>query len=327
MIFPINVIADSGKSTIVVDNDSGRILYKNNINEKKLIASITKIMTCILVIENVDIDKSVIVGDEVLKMYGTNIYVQVGEKIKIKDLLYGLMLRSGNDAAIVLANNVFESEDQFVDKMNKKAKEIGMKNTHFSNPHGLDDDNENISTAYDMSLLAMYAYRNDVYRKIISTKKYITNSDLKSYEWYNRMSLLTRYKYCTGGKNGYTPKAGKTLVSYARQGNLNLIIVSIDDNDIYENHINLYNSYFDKYSNYTIIDKKRFNIDSSLIHEEVYLKKSFRYPLLHSEVKNVSTIVQVFDKANRNVIGKVIIYLNNNKIGEEKVYLKNKKRR
>ena len=321
------MIADSGKSTIVMDNDSGRILYKNNINEKMLIASITKIMTCILVIENADINKKVTVGNEVLKMYGTNIYIQVGEKMTIKDLLYGLMLRSGNDAAIVLANNLFDNESQFINEMNKKAKEIGMKDTHFSNPHGLDDDTENISTAYDMSLLARYAYRNNLYRKIISTKKYITKSNIKSYEWYNRMSLLTEYKNCTGGKNGYTPKAGKTLVSYAKKNNLTLIIISLDDNDIYVNHNNLYNTFFKKYKNYTIIDKNKFNVDLSLIHDDVYLKRSFVYPLLDSELSNVSTIVQIFDKANEKIAGKVVVNLNNKKIGEEKIYIKDKKRR
>ena len=196
---------------MVMDNDSGRILYENNSNERRLIASTTKIMTCILVLENSDLSKKITVGDEILKVYGTNIYVEVGEILTIKDLLYGLMLRSGNDAAIVLANNIFNSEDEFIHKMNDKAKEIGMNNTVFNNPHGLDEETKNYSTAYDMALLAKYAYKNKMYRNIISTKKYNTKSNLKSYEWYNRVELINSYKYSLGGKNGYTPKAGKTL--------------------------------------------------------------------------------------------------------------------
>ena len=179
-LFPVSVFARSS-STIVVDGDSGRILYENNVHDSMLIASITKIMTCILTIENVDLDSEVEIGDEVLEMYGTNIYVQVGEKLTIRDLLYGLMLRSGNDASVVLAKNVFGSEEKFVEMMNKKASELGMNYTKFENPHGLDESTKNYSTAYDMSLLAKYAYNNKTYRKIVSTKKYVTKSNLKSY--------------------------------------------------------------------------------------------------------------------------------------------------
>ena len=124
VFFPINVFASSAKSTVVMDNDSGRVLYKNNSNEKMLIASTTKIMTCIIAIENSDLSKKVTVGDEILNVYGTNIYVEVGEVLSIKDLLYGLMLRSGNDAAIVLANNIFKNEGNALMK-NKKT--VSMK--------------------------------------------------------------------------------------------------------------------------------------------------------------------------------------------------------
>ena len=154
-----------------MDLDSGRILYENNPNRKMLIASITKIMTAIVAIENGDLTKEITVGDEVLSMYGTNIYVEVGEKMKLRDLLYGLLLRSGNDASVVIAKAVGGSEEKFVELMNKKAKEIGMKNTIFRNPHGLDEETENYSTAYDMALLSRYAYKNKTYRNIVSTNK------------------------------------------------------------------------------------------------------------------------------------------------------------
>ena len=154
-----------------MDLDSGRILYENNPNRKMLIASITKIMTAIVAIENGDLTKEITVGDEVLSMYGTNIYVEVGEKMKLRDLLYGLLLRSGNDASVVIAKAVGGSEEKFVELMNKKAKEIGMKNTIFRNSHGLDEETENYSTAYDMALLSRYAYKNKTYRNIVSTNK------------------------------------------------------------------------------------------------------------------------------------------------------------
>ena len=319
LLIPISVFADTGRSTIIMDIDSGRILYKKNINEKRLIASTTKIMTCIVVLENCDIEKNITVGDEVLSMYGTNIYIKNGEVLKIKDLLYGLMLRSGNDAAITLAYNTL-GYDEFIKKMNEKAKEIGMENTNFNNPHGLDDDTKNYSTAYDMALLSRYAYKNRIYRQIISTKKYVTKSSLKSYVWYNRMSLLNNYKNCIGGKNGYTPRAGKTLVSYAKKDDLILTIVSLDDSSIYENHKSLYNNYFSKYKNYTIVEKGDFFINNN----SYYINKSFKYPLEEFETNDIKTLLKINNGKgnieiyfNENIIGKIDLY-ENNKIKKEK---------
>ena len=311
---------------VVMDMDSGRVLASRSMHEEKLIASITKIMTCIIVIENSNLDKEITVGEEILKMYGTNIYVEVGEKLKVIDLLYGLMLRSGNDAAITLAVNTSGSEEEFVKLMNKKALEIGMKNTKFSNAHGLDDESRNYSTAYDMALLSRYAYKNEIYRKIINTKKYISKSSLKTYVWYNRMSLLNNYKYCLGGKNGYTPRAGKTLVSVAKKDGVTLTIASLDDNDIYETHEYLYDKYFDKYKLYTIVDKNKFVIDKTLYPEDIYLKKSFKYLLTLEESKSVTTLIKLNEKVNSNVIGEIIISLDNEEIGRLNIYKKEKKK-
>ena len=293
LLIPYSVLADTGRSTIVMDIPSGRILYQKNPHEKRLIASITKIMTCIVVLENANIDDSIVVGEEVLSMYGTNIYVEVGEELTIKDLLYGLMLRSGNDAAITLAVNTL-GEEAFVQKMNEKAKEIGMKDTTFENPHGLDDTTKNYSTAYDMALLSRYAYQNPAYREIISTKKYLTKSSVKSYAWYNRMSLINQYKNCIGGKNGYTPKAGKTLVSYAKKDNTIFTIVSLDDDSIYGNHKELYEKYFSLYENYTIVDSEDFHIESTFTEGDLYLKESFQYLLSQEEKEQVTTLVELY---------------------------------
>lgn len=309
-LIPISVFADSGSSTIIMDVDSGRVLYEKNANSTKLIASTTKIMTCIIALENSDIEKEITVGEEVLSMYGTNIYIERGEKLKIIDLLYGLMLRSGNDAAIALAYNTLGYEN-FINKMNEKAKEIGMVNTSFENPHGLDDDTKNYSTAYDMALLSRYAYNNPIYRKIVSTKKYITKSSIKSYVWYNRMGLLTKYRYCIGGKNGYTPKAGKSLVSYAKKNDLVLTIISLDDPSIYENHKNLYNEYFSKYENYTIVEKGKFNINNI----NYRINSNFKYPLSKSELDNIKTLVKIDNNLYSKNSGSVEIYFNNEIIG------------
>lgn len=283
-------------------------------------------MTAILAIENGDLDKKVIVGEEVLSMYGTNIYVEVGEKMIMRDLIYGLLLRSGNDAAVVIAKEIGGTEAKFVQMMNSKAREIGMKNTVFKNPHGLDEVTENYSTAYDMALLSKYAFSNKIYRKIVATKKYEVSTGKKTYLWYNRNRLLDNYKYCTGGKNGYTPSAGKTLVSTASKGNLNLTIVSLNDGDSYSNHQNLYENMFSKYHRYKIVDKDSFVVSKEFSHKNVYLKKSFYYPLTDSEINDIRTVVHFFDSSSSDKVGVVDIYLNNQKIGNLSIYEQEKKK-
>ncbi|MBQ3511849.1 MAG: D-alanyl-D-alanine carboxypeptidase [Bacilli bacterium] len=272
------------ESSIIMEEKTGRILYEKNSHKKMLIASTTKIMTAIITIENTKLTENVKVGKEILKMYGTNIYIDVGEEISIEALLYGLMLRSGNDAAVALANYVAGTEEKFVQLMNEKAKTIGMNNTVFNNPHGLDDDTKNYSTAYDMALLSIYANKNPIYKKITKTKKITIKSNYKTYLWYNRNKLLQQYEYCTGGKNGYTPSAGKTLVTTASKDLLFLTIVTLNDSDSYKTHMNLYEEYFNKYKNYTIVKKgKHYKKDN-----KIYVaSETFSYPMTKEEKKHL----------------------------------------
>ena len=168
LLIPVNVSAysSSATSTILMDTDNNRILYANNVHAVRSIASISKIMTCIVAIENSNIDDIVTVNDSIKGSYGSGIYITIGEELTLKDLLYGLMLRSGNDAALMIADYVGGSVENFVDLMNKKAKEIGMNNTTFNNPSGLDSDKGNYSTAYDMAILTSYAMKNEIYKEI-----------------------------------------------------------------------------------------------------------------------------------------------------------------
>lgn len=322
MIFTINVSAkDTSSSSIIIDNNTGRILYENNIHEKKLIASTTKIMTAILAIENTDKNKIVKVGNEILDMYGTNIYIEVGEQIKIEDLIYGLLLRSGNDAAKTLAINTAGTEEDFVKMMNRKAKEIGMNNTTFENPHGLDDSTKNYSTAYDMALLSQYVSKNKMYMRISGTKKHSAKTKNKSYLWYNRNKLLNTYEYCTGGKNGYTPAAGKTLITTAEKGGLNLTAVTLNDPNIYETHKFLYENVYNKYKNYKIVDKKAFKLNNSVYKGKTYLKNSFIYPLTKSERERIKTKVIFFnEKEVEDIVGYIQIKLDNKIIGQVNIY-------
>ena len=327
LVMPINVfgLSLSCRSCVLMDSDSGRVLYEKDKDNPRLIASITKIMTAILAIESDRLEEEVTVGEEVLTMYGSNIYIELGEKMKLLDMVYGLMLRSGNDAAIVIAYFIGGSEENFVKMMNDKAKEIGMTNTVFNNPHGLDEVTQNKSTAYDMALLSSYASHNDTYMKIVGTKKYSVQTDKKSYLWYNRNKLLGSYSYATGGKTGYTPSAGRTLVTNASHNNLNLTAVTLNDGNEYISHETMYNYGFENYKNYVILDKNKFKVDNAYYPNQIYIKESFKYPLTEVEKENVKVLVKLtkLDKINDNdEVGIVIVKLAGREIYSEKVYVR-----
>lgn len=315
LLMPIScyAVSDSSYSSIVMDMNSHRVLYSNNSEEVRSVASISKIMTAVVAIENTKPSDVVTVGEEILTIYGSNIYVSVGEKMTMKDLLYGLLLRSGNDAAVVIANFICDNEEEFVKLMNKKAKEIGMKNTTFINAHGLDDDTSgNLSTAYDMALLSSYANQYELYREIVGTKKYTTKTDVKSYVWYNRNKLLSKYEFATGGKNGYTPKAGRTLVTSATKDELSLTAVTLNDDYEYDTHISLYDYAFENYKNYKFIDCNDFEVKTDIPKDQLYIKESFFYPMTKEEYEKSKVILTI--DTNKK-------YEDNDKIGTVKVLL------
>ena len=284
-------------------------------------------MTAIVAIENSDIKKEVIVGDEVLKAYGSGIYIQVGEKLKIKDLLYGLMLRSGNDASLAISVAVAGDTDKFVQMMNEKAKEIGMKNTTFNNPSGLDEEKGNFSSAYDMALLMSYAMKNKVFREITGTKDYTVKTDKNVYKWHNKNKLLSTYKYTTGGKTGFTKIAKRTLVTSASKDNVNLTVVTINDGDDFNDHKNLYEEAFKEYKSYQILNKGEITIPLENYYENdtLYLKNDFKYLLRESE-KNILKLKYEISKKRKyksnDKVGLVKVYLGDKVVHEEDIYVK-----
>ena len=329
ILFPFNVNAfeTSAKSAILMDMDSGRILYGKDINYTQSVASISKIMTAISVIEKVNINKKIVVGDEVLKSYGSGIYVKKGEKLKIKDLLYGLMMRSGNDAALVLAHNTSGSVDKFVDLMNKNAAKIGMKNSFFKNPSGLDqEDGGNISSVYDMALLMSYAMKNNDFRKIVSRKKYFLKTNMNVYKWTNKHKLLYSYKYMTGGKTGFTKIAKRTLVSTASKDGLNLVAVTINDGNDFKDHVSLFDEAFEKYNNYVLLKKGEIVIPGEdYYNNNFYIKNNVSYPL-NSDEKGILRMKYELNKLrkykNNSKVGEVKVYLGDEVIDREKIYLR-----
>jgi len=325
----------SARNAILMDQTTGRVIYDKNAHEKRRIASITKIMTAILAVESGKMDEIVTVSGNAAGTEGSSLYLKKGEKIKLEDLVYGLMLRSGNDAAVAIAEHVGGSLDGFVFLMNEKASQIGMKNTHFANPHGLDDHEDHYSTAYDMALLTKYAMQNEMYRKIAGTKvHHAPNPDSKwDRTWKNKNRLLTGlYKYCTGGKTGYTKRAKRTLVTTASKDGLNLIAVTLNGPDDWNDHISMYEKAFDNYQYIKILSKGEIDkIKDPTYKNKVYLKRDFIYPLTKDEKEQIKVDYQVMkpkknwrknDEEVPDVIGKAIVYLNDYPIENLPIYYK-----
>ncbi|MCI8498826.1 MAG: D-alanyl-D-alanine carboxypeptidase [Bacilli bacterium] len=303
--FSFSTSVSAFDSALVMDADSGRILYSQNENKQSLIASTTKIMTALVVLNNAKLDDIVTAGDEIKDAYGSAIYIKPLEKMSVEDLLYGLMLRSGNDAALVLAKHTAGSVEGFAKLMNDTALMIGMKNTIFENPHGLDEQTKNKSTVYDMSLLMIEAMKNEKFREITSAKKHIVKTNFNTYEWYNKNRLLTDYKYATGGKIGYTTAARHTFVSSATKDDKNLVIATFVDPDRFVTHETLYEKYFDMYEKYTLVDKDNLKIDYKEGYK-LYTTSSFSMLLTKEEAKRVKRDVELYTEIKEGTGSKII---------------------
>ncbi len=329
LIIPVSIkaIETSARSAILMDIDTNRILYEKNINEQRSVASISKIMTAVIAIESCKLDDIVIVGNEIDAAYGSGIYIKVGEKMTLRDLLYGLMLRSGNDAALAIAKYVGGSVDDFVKLMNDKAKELKMRNTIFNNPSGLDQEKGNYSTAYDMAILTSYAMKLDEYKKITGTKKYTLTTNKNTYSWINKNKLLSIYKYTTGGKTGFTEIAKRTLVTTAKKDNLNLVVVTLNDGNDWQDHQNLFEYGFNNYTNIKILKKGKINIYNEEYYSdyELYIKNDYNYLLQNSEQENLLFKYELDKKRKFNTgdkVGVLNIYIGDKKIHEEPIFIK-----
>ena len=325
LIPKVNASTNSASSYILMDETTGRVLLSKDMNSKRLIASITKIMTSTLAIESGKLDEVVEVDDTISKAYGSGIYIEVGEEITLRDLLYGLMLRSGNDAASMIAKFVGGSEEEFVNMMNNKAKELGMKNTTFYNASGLPTPHGNYSSVYDMALLTRYAMQYEEYREIVGTKKYKVTTNKKTYIWDNKNKLL-KYDFITGGKTGYTEESGRTLVSTATIDDMNLIVVTIRDSDDWNTHLELYNYAKEKYYPYKVLNKNKFKVygDNYYKNGTFYIKNDVYIPLLKNEKKALISHIILEKKQNYNnneKIGKNQILLGDTLLYEEDIYI------
>lgn len=234
----------SAASTILVDGESGRVLFEQNAHEERAIASITKLMTALVAAESAaSLEEEVTILPEWTGIEGSSIYLRAGEVVSLETLLYGLLMASGNDAAVAVAGHCAGTVDAFVEQMNAKAAELGMEQTHFTNPNGLSEEGH-YSTAYDMALLARACLRNETVAKIVATKSITFGTRT----FTNHNKLLWRYEGCTGMKTGYTEQAGRTLVSSAQRDGQTLIAVTLCAPNDWADHAALFDYGFETFS-------------------------------------------------------------------------------
>ena len=214
----------NSRAAIVIDRNSNTILYGKNEKEKRKMASTTKIMTCIIVLENGNLNDIVEVSKKSAGTGGSRLGLKTGDKITVKDLLYGLMLCSGNDAAVALAEHVGGSIEDFSKLMNDKASKLNLENTHFVTPHGLDND-EHYTTAYELALLSNYALKNKDFAQIVGTKSYTVTINNYTKTLSNTNELLGTLNGIYGIKTGFTNGANRCLVTACKRGNMDIICV------------------------------------------------------------------------------------------------------
>ena len=315
-----SALSVQASSSILMDAESGRVLFGKGIHDRRLIASITKLMTALIAAEYCkDPDEEILIRQEWTGAEGSSIYLQPGEKVTFRELLYGALLNSGNDAAVSLACWVAGDEAAFAVLMNEKAVSLGMNNSSFANASGLNHESH-YSTAYDMALLTRACLKNPLVAEACATRS-IT---IGTRTFVNHNKLLYLYKDCIGMKTGYTELAGRTLISAAKRNGQTLICVTLNDGDDWNDHKKLLDYGFEVYPQQTLAEQGEFFAcrpvrDSLVPRVEVAAAKRFCYPLKagdHPELRLelVETLIAPVPVGTQ--AGKAVWSLNGEVIGE-----------
>ncbi len=304
--------AISAQSAILIEQSTGKVMYERNSDEQLLTASIAKIMTTLVAIENADLNDKVKISEDATKQIGSSIYAKQGDQFALRDLLYAVMLRSGNDASYAVAEYVGDGDaDKFVYMMNETAKKIGMTNSTFENMTGLDETSKNYSTAYDMAMLTRYAMNNADFVEISGTEKHTARSEEgTTYVWYHKHKLVTAYDYIKGGKTGYTEAAKRTLVTFAQKDDMKLIVVTFNDSNDWVDHKNLFDYGYNNYSMKTLLPAGQLSDKNIFVQEPLYINQSIQYPIKDSEENNLQLVVKLlntFDEES-DIVGQAELY-------------------
>lgn len=250
LLYPVSAGAMSAQKAILVDASTGRVLYEKEADSRSLIASTTKIMTALVVCEQSNVLDRVKISKEAVGIEGSSMYLKEGEILTVQELLYGLMLHSGNDAAVALAIWCAGTVEGFAELMNDKARSLGMTGSHFVNPNGLDAP-DHYSTARDLAILTAYAMDNPIFAKTVATKTVTVGQ--RSLRNHNK--LLWQVEGVDGVKTGYTKAAGRILVSSAVRQGRRLVAVTINDGNDWADHAALYDEGFSKYKPRVLIQQ------------------------------------------------------------------------
>ena len=327
------IYTGSAESMIVLERNSGRVLNEKNADKRRPMASTTKIATAITVIDNVvDLDRKIRVPAVATGIEGSSIYLEKDEELAVRDLLYGLMLQSGNDCAVALAVTTAGSVEKFAELMNETAKKVGAENTHFVNPHGLHHD-DHYTTARDLGKIAAYAMKNATFREIVGTKRYVMPWKDREYDRVvvNKNKILSTYEGGDGVKTGYTKKAGRCLVASATRDGMNVVAVVLNCGPMFEDCRRLLDNAFAEYSckdvskavdlssvAASVIDGKkntaRLNMENDLFYP-LTEKESDELRFEISDIKHVRAPVHIGDEN-----GKIKIYSGNRLLFERKLY-------
>ncbi len=326
-----NLINYQDSSEIVMEKNSKRILHEKNAHDKRFMASTTKILTAIVVIENCNLDQEVKITRDTTNIEGSSIYLEEGEILTVKELLYGLMLRSGNDCACTLAKHCSNTIENFAQLMNNTAKKIGANNSNFVNPHGLHNDNH-YTTAYDLALITCYALQNNVFREIVQTKSITISNTKKDYKrvLINKNKMLKEFDGATGVKTGYTKNAGRCLVSSAIKDGMEIVSVVLNCGPMFERSKELLNNTFNSYklvnlySSNNVIDFIE-NVDCTE-KIPIHAKTDLIIPLNKKELDNVKIVYEYPSRLTKIVkkdefIGFIKIFSENNLLFQEKLYI------
>ena len=316
----------SAQCAILMDGESGRVLFQKNAHRQCPIASITKLMTALVALEyGIPLDEQITIRPEWTGIEGSSIYLRPGEIVTLEILLYGLLMQSGNDAAVAVAAHCAGSVDAFVERMNERAIELGMQQSCFADPSGLSDAGH-YSTAYDMALLAQACCRNETLAKIVATR----SVTLGSRTFTNHNKLLWRYDGCTGMKTGYTKAAGRTLVSSAGRNGQTLLAVTLNAPNDWADHMALFDFGFENYPRQMLcragkavgripVTGSLVPLTSAVTAQDVY------YPLAPWETVRAEWTVPAQTEAplqSGDVMGELSFYLDGQKIGRTELLAK-----
>ncbi len=316
-------VSCSAKGMAVLEMKTGRVLDSKNMDTKLKMASTTKIVTALTVLNNCnDLDTPFKIDKKAVGIEGTSIYLKQDEVLTPRELLYGLMLRSGNDASAALALHCANSIEEFAELMNKTAQDCGAKNSHFVNPHGLDND-DHYTTAYDLALITTKALQNPTFKEIVSTKNIKISGGEQEYRYLvNKNRLLNSLDGCIGVKTGYTSGAGRCLVSSVERDGMTVVCVVLNCGLMFEESANLLNAAFVKYQNAEVLPSYNFICNIPVIDGEknkvrVYNPQGFKYPLTIEEQANINVDYDLPNQIKAPIKSE-------QKVGVAKVYLKDK---